>query len=98
MKKIIWKVIKIAGLGYLGFNSFAYERAERLTRMLDGYSIALGEETFTSSIRNLGFRDGVNAEACLMVVLWHCKWNVNKAFSMIVEERTNSAQDNDEES
>ena len=98
MKKIIWKVIKIAGIAYLGFNSFAYERAERLTRMLNGYSIALGEETFSDSIRKLGFRDAFNSEACLMVVLWHCNWNVDKAFSMIVEERTNSAQDNDEES
>lgn len=90
MKKIIWKVIKIAGIAYLGFNKFAYEKCERLIRMLDGYCVGINDETYSSRIGKMNFRDGASTVAALIVRLSKFNWNVEKTFNSIVEEYTYS--------
>lgn len=85
MNKIIWKVIKIAGLSYLGSQVFVAIKGQALIRMLDGWLTAYGGKTYTDYLmEQQSFGDIMDSLANLMAVLVHHKFNVDKAFEYII--------------
>ena len=85
MKKLIWKVIKIAGLSYLGSQVFVAIKGQALIRMLDGWLTAYGGKTYTDYLmerQSLG--EVFDSLTNLMAVLVRHKFNVDEAFAYII--------------
>lgn len=85
MKKLIWKVIKIAGLSYLGSQVFVAIKGQALIRMLDGWLTAYGGKTYTDYLmEQQSFGDIMDSLASLFAILVRYKFNVDKAFAYII--------------